>query len=500
MTRKRSSDNKVFKITIYKLDNSFNVGIALLEYKKIVKKTYHDWNYEIFIRLKPNIPPAWKPLVENVLTDKDIPNNSYASLVIIFEKNENKFALTSGYGYADIREYGIKDYGIDISKKSLNPYELNHLYQKQPTGNVYGISRSLRGRYMPSIDSVNQRSVLKAIKGKVGIKGLGKSMEGRTSLTVTGKKNLDEVMDFLDEILEIERTEKIAVEINGLEEVEKKLSIKLDQEVLAMITSGQFADVLIGYDDDLVFRNCEILKIGNDKEEYLLDDIEEIFNAAKKQNEKNPECVIVTGYDENDQVIFRKKLFDLIEGELNYNDDKYFRIEKKWYKTNIDYKNRIEQDFKNIERMDPSYFKVWQKEANCYVNEDRFLSANINDDRVLSHKRKISQIEIADIIDNKNKYFIHVKKGYGAFLRNLFSQGYVAASMYNGNTEFKNMAIKTFSLDGNEKYTIVFAIFPEDKTNFDSIFTLFAKVDFLERYESLVNMGFSVKYLLIDHS
>lgn len=59
----------------------------------------------------------------------DIPKNSYESLVILFEKDENQFALTSGYGYADVREYGIKDFGINISCKSLDSNQLNHLYQ-----------------------------------------------------------------------------------------------------------------------------------------------------------------------------------------------------------------------------------------------------------------------------------------------------------------------------------------------------------------------------------
>lgn len=168
-------------------------------------------------------------------------------MVFLFKKGEDHFALTSGYGYADVREYGIKDFGIDISCKSLDPNQLNHLYQKQPTGNVYGLSRSLRGKYMPTNDSVNQRSVLKALKGKVINQELGVTMEGRTSLTVSGKKDLSDVVKLLDEIIKIEKSKTFTVNIKGLDEVEKKLRDELDKELLNKVNAGQFDDVLLGY-------------------------------------------------------------------------------------------------------------------------------------------------------------------------------------------------------------------------------------------------------------
>ena len=498
-TKKIEKDG-VSKITIYKLDSKFSADQALSGYKNQKNGILQSWNYKIFTRLKSNVSPSWKPLVKGLLDENEIPKNSYASLVFLFEKEENIFALTSGYGYADVREYGIKDFGIDISCKSLDPNQLNHLYQKQPTGNVYGLSRSLRGKYMPTNDSVNQRSVLKALKGKVINQDLGVTMEGRTSLAVSGKKDLFDVVKLLDEIIKIEKSDKLTVNIKGLDEVEKKLRNELDKELLTKINSGQFDDILLGYDDDLVFRNCEKLKIGRDKTEYLIDDTQKIFSSAQQQNAQNPAGIKVVGFDEQNQEIFSKKLFDLIEGELDFNKDKYFRIDKKWYKTNEEYKKKIDNDFKTIEKIDSNYFKPWQKNNGNFVIEDDFLKANISSDKILAHTKKISHIELADIIDKTKNYLIHVKKGRGAFLRNLFAQGYVSGSLFNGDEEFKKLAKDKFNININKKYTVVFAIFPEDETKIDSIFTLFAKVDLLERYDSLKRMGFNVRYCLISNS
>ena len=496
--RKKTEKEGVSKITVYKLNNTFSAVEALSGYKNQKSGSLQNWNYDIFTRLKPNMPPSWKPLVSGLVDDKDLPQNSYASLVFLFKKGDNRFALTSGYGYADVREYGIKDFGIDISCKSLDPNQLNHLYQKQPTGNVYGLSRSLRGKYMPTNDIVNQRSVLKALKGKIINQELGVTMEGRTSLAISGKKDLSDVIKLLDEIIEIEKSDKFTVNIKGLNEVEEKLRDELDDELLTKINSGKFDDILLGYDDDLVFRNCEKLKVGKDSTEYLIDDTQKVFSAAQQQNAHDPANVNVVGFDEQNQKIFSKKLFDLIEGELDFNDEKYFRIDKKWYKTNADYKKKIEDDFKSIEKIESNYFKPWQKDGDKFVIEDVFLNANIDSDKILAHTKKIYQIELADIIDKANNYFIHVKKGQGAFLRNLFAQGYVSGSLFNGDEAFKKSVGDKFGIDTSKKFTIVFAVFPEEETKIDSIFTLFAKVDLLERYDSLKTMGFDVKYCLID--
>jgi len=499
-----NSKNKkgVSKITIYKIVDDFPAEKALKDYKKPTNGSGNldGWHYQIFIRSKPNIPPAWKPLIDEIVDENEIPKNTYASLVILFSKDEMSFALTAGYGYANVREYGVADFGIDIACKALDPNQLNHLYQKVPTGNVFGLNRTLRGKYIPTNDPMNQRSVLKALKGKTINEELGASLEGRKSLAISGKKDFHDVIAVLDKIVELEKSNKITVQIKGLDEVEKDISKKLDEVLIKKINEGKFDDVLFGYDDDLIFNNCENLKLGREETLYAIDDIEKVMKAAKRLKPNNTAFIKVVGCDDQNQEIFDRRLIDLIEGELDFENDKYFRIDKKWYKTNARYKKQIENDFKAIEKIESSYFKPWQKKNGDFVSEDVFLSANIDANKILAHTQKISHIELADIIDKNEHYFVHVKKGRGAFLRNLFAQGYVAGSLFNGDEEFKKAAKDKFGIDIDKKFTIVFAIFPEDEKNIDSIFTLFAKVDLLERYESLKNIGFNVKYCLISNS
>jgi uncharacterized protein (TIGR04141 family) len=488
----------VSKIVLYKLNSAFTKA-ELSEYQRVGTGQKDGWNYEIFVKAIENHSPSWQPLIED-LVSSELPKNSYASLVILFSRENSIFALTAGYGYVDVRNFSEDNFGIDVACKSLDPSKLDNLFQKVPTGSVYGLSRTLRGKYMPANDIINERSVLKSLKGKTLNGALGATVEGRTSLSISGKKSFDDVIRILTEVEEIQRKTSRTVEIKGLEEVSKDTREKLHAQLLNVITIGQFDNILLGYDDELIYSNCEYIKVGRDSAEYLFDDNISILNSAKRQSSTDPALVGVVGFDHNKQKIFRKRLVDLIEGEMDYNGDKYFRIDKRWYKTNQEYIKNIEKDFKRLDVIDSSYFSVWpkQKTNNDYVHEDDFIKLNTDKTRIVAHTKKINNIEIADLIDQSNKYLIHIKKGKGAYLRNLFAQGFVSSSLLAGEASFLAKAKSKFGIDRPSEYTIIYAIFAEGNVSLDSIFTLFAKVDLLERASSLQGMGYKVSYCIIQ--
>ena len=173
---------------------------------------------------------------------------------------------------------------------------------------------------------------------------------------------------------------------------------------------------------------------------------------------------------------------------------------KIWYKTSQDYVRNIDNDFKRIEKGSSDYLAKWEISKGTPIIEDEYLKKNASEEKILTHRKKISgQIEFADMFDKKNNYIIHVKRGRGAFLRNLFAQGYVSASLFFSDQKFQKEVQDKFSIDlkSPSDYTIVFATF-DPSEDIGSIFSLFAKVDFLERYDSLRKFGYNVKYCLIS--
>jgi len=187
-----------------------------------------------------------------------------------------------------------------------------------------------------------------------------------------------------------------------------------------------------------------------------------------------------------------------LECELSFDGDTYFRISRKWYKTNAEYVAEINEEFSAIPRLDPKYLGAWAEKDGKYVIEDDFLKAQVSADMLLAHTKKIDNIEVADLLDTQNGYLVHVKRGRGAFLRNLFAQGFVSASLLHGSEDFRARSEEKFGVPGLENYSVVLAVFPLGVTEIDRIFTLFAKVDLVERYDALRQMGFEVSYVVIQ--
>lgn len=488
----------VSKVVLYKIDPAAELDEALRPYTLKQSGQQDGWTYDVYVQAKGGIRPAWKALVVGMVEDHELPSIAHASLVIVFRHDDDTYALTAGYAYADISPCAVQDFGVDIAKKSLNPNELAQLVQKVPTGNVYGLQRNLRGKYLPANDHMNRKSVLKALRGKCLDQELGLSIEGRTSLSVNGKKDFSDVLRLLDRVRDLEASDQYTVPIRGLDEAPKRLRQVLDDALRKLVDDGNINDVMFGYDDDLVFMRCDTIQVGSSDERFPFDAVTEILEAARRLRPDSPSGARIRGYDDAGIEVLDTQLLRLVEGELDHEGEKYFRISRKWYKTNPDYIAEINTQFDAIDVLDNDYLGAWKRTAHGYEAEDDFLKAQVvPDQRKLAHTRNIAHVEVADLVDTTNHYLIHVKRGRGAFLRNLFAQGYVSASLIQGDAAFRTEAEEKFDLANLQDYKVVLAIFPEDVRATNSIFTLFAKVDLVERCEALRDIGVDVCYTLI---
>ena len=147
------------------------------------------------------------------------------------------------------------------------------------------------------------------------------------------------------------------------------------------------------------------------------------------------------------------------------------------------------------------------------------------DHKTVKIKEERSRIEFCDLFkyaDRGQVTLVHVKKDCGAALRALFAQGFVSAKLYDESDEFKkciysaNLKKEKPDLTNAEKQQlaelsnlmkrnikIIFAIFDNKPTHkilatakttsekLNGTLTLFAKVDFLERVNSIRSMGYS---------
>jgi len=497
---RRSEENKLSKIALYKMLGDFDASLIKQQYQLINHGMENGWSY--FIYTKTSLPqlPTWLPLIKNLVDVNKIGKNIYSSLIILFKKDDSQFALTAGYGYADIHDHAIQDYGIDISLRAADPHGLKTLIQKIPIGNIFSFNRVLRGKYIPESDKINKKSVLRQIAGECHDIRIGRSICGTTSLVISGKKNFVEVVSLLDLLLETE-TKEPSVKISGLKQAPKDIHQDLDAKLIDKIKNSIFDDIFLCYGDERIQLACDRVKIG--KQLIAFDDADSILKEALKLNSDNPQNISLLGMDENGQKLHtqKKKIMDLLEGEINYNNSVYFRVNKKWYQANQEVIEETEKEFLQINHIEVPYLKDWLVKNGKPEEEDEFLERIFNDnkDLVQAHRKKLlsGNIEFSDIYDPGRKDIIHVKKGRGAFLRCLFSQSYVSGKLFAGDEGFRKEAETKLGINVSNpsENKIILAIFNPNQKK--SPFTLFAKVDLVERISALKENGYTVGYCLI---
>jgi uncharacterized protein (TIGR04141 family) len=487
---------------LYKLEYDFNIDDHLLiaKYNNYKTNIIGDWEYKIYMHFPSPKPPYWKGFLQNEVDINVIPESVYSSLVIIFTHNKEKvkYALCCGFGYTDIKDYAEAEFGIEIACKLLSETDLANITQTKPTGPVQNVARSFRNGFLPKSDEISKTSVLRQVKGKLNRKNsLGLSIDGKSSLIINRQRNFNEIFDLLNEIIKIDiKQTKFKLQVPGLKRVSKYISEQLDDYFIDQLDKGDFSNCYISIPDELYEKNCIKLVIGRDRKEFALDDEQEdIFQECVNRKPKNPSKVRVVGVNIDGREVQKSiEIIKLLEAEIDYNGGKYFRVNRAWYLIDDQYEEDVDESFNKIVMNKNCNLAKWRCDE-----EDEYLDEclKINNQLTLAHRKTIRKIEFADLINRSADQIIHVKKGRGAFLRNLFAQGYVAGKLFASDKKFQKGVESKFKLKFAEgQYTIIYAIYNNDSSQ--NTFTLFAKADLNERVRALQELGFQVEVYIIN--
>lgn len=443
-------------------------------------------------------------------------------------------------------------FGVDIAQKILSIPELSGLVQKDTSGVVNYLHRMFRGRYNPSGDINNLKRVLTHVKGKLSKENkfyeeIGKSIQASDSLVVNGKKDFDSTIQFLKKIEKLSHLQTKLIEIPQLQCISKKhdsaLLNALNLALAEKIKTDTFEDRSLFLDNEEIgYLPDRITKyeLLHSREKNECDTYEDVFLNAQtilKECENLVETfrtIRVKLYfdDENTDVEY---LFNLICGDIEYKNEVYFINNKLWYRANAEFIEKLNQEIDNVEYIEPESLSLvpWNTEEHIdekgKSSEYKYNQANTNficlDHKTVKVKEERGGIEFCDLLKHENDSLlslIHVKRDCGAALRALFAQGFVSAKLFDENTEFKNNVFaanlknEAPLLTAEEKaelakihnlqkrnIRIVFAIFDNTKSHaipatasrtsekVNGTLTLFAKVDFLERVNSIRSMGYA---------
>jgi uncharacterized protein (TIGR04141 family) len=154
----------------------------------------------------------------------------------------NTYICTGGVGHFALKRSVDIEYrfGLELAKKILkSENDILGISQRETIGVVNNLSRVFRSDYSPESDSDNLHRILKNLKGRLekadsDYKEIGSSIQAGDQLSVSGKKSLDGIFDFVKRVHAVYSTDTEGISFPELTQINPKHDSEL---IDSLITS-----------------------------------------------------------------------------------------------------------------------------------------------------------------------------------------------------------------------------------------------------------------------
>ncbi len=538
-----------------KMNNFNEINLSNYDQVKddVIEYDGNSYPFQLYFLQQEPTPVDWYAIFDELnlnIEQNNIPHKLNTGFIFIIKINDSYYGLTGGLGHIHLRKNLTIEhrFGIDIAEKIISLSELRGLAQKDTSGIVNSLDRVFRGRYNPNGDINNLKRVLTHVRGQLRkenqfFETIGKTIQASDALSVNGTKSFPEILEFLLKIEELYNSSEHTIVIPQLEFIDKKfyhdLLIALDNQLLESICNYNTEDNTLFIDNEYMgYLPDRIVKyqLFYNRTFHECDTYEEVFTSAKTILDEIAHNERTDAFNKmNLKVIFedehyeKRELFYFICGDVTYQNEVYFINNKFWYKASEEFVRKLNGEIDNIEFISPENLGMIEWDIHQYPREDEF---NINntaficlDKRLVSVEAERGGIEFCDLLKQNGDQIIivHVKKDCGAALRGLFAQGFVSAKLYDEDTEFKtkvhNADLRRIGIDLTDdqlsvllsmsqkhkrQMKIVYAMFDDTQSHsvtptlsstsamLNGTLSTFAKVDLLERVNSIRAMGYEV--------
>lgn len=568
MARKKK-DDVTNQITLYKikeeviLDSAHFDDYVLVLYNNDAKL---ELSYKLFIKKTSMNTAKWFAVFKNQnlnlskLKNKP-PQTMNTGFIFLVNHNSSVYAYTGGMGFHALQKgYEIEArFGIEIAKKILSQDHLRGLVQKDSGGFLNSLDRVFKSGYHPMSDIDNMHRVLTTLrasktKKESAIKDedyeIGLSVKAGDSLNVSGQKNFNELLEFTkraDEIWNRPACDKLQIpELEYIDKkVEKSLISSLELALAQKLTNDPDTESLYLDDMDIGLLSDRIIEyqLWQKSNNYKFISVTDVFKKASELMKNKEACLddLSISFVTKDGTLEppHKKMMHYVCGDVEFEGKEYFVISNRWYRANEDYARKVDEFLDGIRCFSLDELKL-HKWSRC-TNEDEYIYKKKRDKAyTILHKHLIhptsgyEKIELCDLMfeSGENCYWIHVKHASGAALRDLLSQGYVSAQLYQSDPEFKNKVINAI-MDGTKQHAlskydmdrlkslqdktlnniyVIYAIYDHNhimETNEEvggvktskllkGTLSLYAKVDLLRRNQDIRALGYNVGIVRIE--
>lgn len=426
--------------------------------------------------------PDWKFFLGNMISDDSkIHNainksNAFICFLICSSKitddtdikeNKNIFAITGGTASSQLGKYTDQLFGIKILAKLVNDQNkaIKQSRARGIVGNVYALSQIYKDD-QPLLKSETYGKVFKEITADLDWKdietSLGIEIENRPKVPCVANNSFrlsksissNQLMTLVNKINKLLEKPDLDLSFNKFRQIgnrtkdhqalREKLNNELQIRFQKFLTNKnkeefQFDIMHVDYekyffsssyklrhkdDEELVFRTDERPDL-NTIYEYLRKNFRHLISTQKMFVKHKDEFYLETD-DSDGQVMTSDTILNHFQGEMVFNEKRYFRIDKAWLELESDVVESLNSDLESmLSKYTLNTLRLREWDISKYSNEDKYNLSYFNDDKSLVfHKLFHERIEIADIIkwDDDNVYLIHVKKSFNSSMRDLTNQ------------------------------------------------------------------------------
>lgn len=561
-------DDIAKQITLYRLKDTVDLDtVEFPNYEKVHSKNGKSIKTALFFLKTQGSDASWYKVFATLNPDLSSfsskpPHVQYSGFIYLMKTNSSTYACTGGLGFHALGSsegYAIEPrFGIIIAKKILNSEHLRGLVQKDSSGILNSLDRVFKGNYNPAGDIENLHRVLTHIRASVVkqselYKEIGSNIKAGDSLHVSGQKDINGIHEFIIKVEQIwneERSDTLTIpELDYIKpKYESNLIAALNASLRQHLVDNPstrsifFDDMEIGFLPDRVSQY--IISRGRNTESFnsmdaVIGHVSSLLNdKAVSIDDIFIEFKIVDGIND----LPRKKLTHYICGDIVYDNETYFVISNRWYRAHQNFMESIDNEINEIEFIESALSSLPTWDNQVHSDENDYIYNGCASDFTILHKRLIhsnnpgskhQKIEFCDLLkqEGDSVRLFHIKHACGALLRDLFSQGYVSASCFKEDKDFRSNVFsaqmdqcshngQTIELSDNDRqllsglngklirnYTVVFAIYdethaftpaqagPQAGSTLDCLqgtLTLYAKIDLLSRVQAIRSMGYNV--------
>ncbi len=449
------------------------------------------------------------------------------SIALLFIPIDNRIMLFSfGYGNPKISASGWEsDFGLKVVLNRINPLKVKSIDAK--TVDTVVMNRRVQLSKENKIYDFGfeiDKDFLKSITGKSLDENFARVLSGSESLSITTNVQLGNFIGKVNSIYDSYNSNNYQEHFSWIDNIKSvkddDLIQSLNEELLSdfnAILNNEDIDryINVACPDIIDYSVVDTFRIRGYNNRNALQSIEIADVISHLQESETEEVSIenLTNYrieslNEDGKILNDWPLYYWLVYECEYNGSLYVFSEGEWYFIHNNYFAEVNTKYSRIVNPRNGEYRALPPtdamNEREYLDEYELTSSEFMFDSELSYiYGGRDSIEICDLY-NSNKEFIHVKDGSGSSkLSHLFNQGYVSASMFVSDTNFRDDIIAKLRNAGKRRlsqsisiapnpndYTVVFRILKRGR---QLTLPLFTKIVVIEMYRKIRIMGYKFR-------